>query len=179
MIESSAKVLLLCYGNPGRLDDGLGAAFAAAMEQKTPAGATVEVDYQLMVEHAAAVAERDVVVFVDAAVSGPEPFSFRRLEPRPAFSYSSHCLEPENLLALAEELFGARAAGYALGIRGYEFDDFGESLSSGALDNLSAALTFLVAVLQEGKFRETATSLEGSGGQTAYTGEIEWRTANI
>ena len=75
--QVDAKVLVIGYGNPGRLDDGLGPALAAAIESAAPAGVTVDADYQLTVEDAAAVAEHDVVVFADAAVDGPEPFYFR------------------------------------------------------------------------------------------------------
>jgi len=160
MSEPPTKVLLLCYGNPGRLDDGLGAAFAGAIESITPPGVTVELDYQLTVENAVAFAEHEVVVFVDAAVRGPEPFSFKRITPKPALSFSTHSIEPENLLALARDLFGADPEGYALGIRGYEFDDFGESLSPGALENLSAALEFGRTVLEQGRFRAAAAERE-------------------
>ena len=156
MKKSDGRVLLLCYGNPGRCDDGLGAAFAAALEKEAPDGATVEVDYQLTVEDAAAVAEHEVVVFVDAAVRGAEPFFFRRIAPGPAFTFSSHSAAPEQVLGLAEEFFGARTEAYALGIRGYEFDEFGEQLSSGARQNLVAALEFMTAVLNRGDFGEAA-----------------------
>ena len=67
----------------GRLDDGLGAAFAEAMEQIAPPGVDISADYQLTIEDAADVAEHDFVIFVDAAVdalphcTGLPPF-FRR-----------------------------------------------------------------------------------------------------
>lgn len=167
MSKSGGKILLLCYGNPGRRDDGLGAAFAAAMEEEVPPGATVEVDYQLTVEDAAAVAECDVVVFVDAAVRGEEPFFFRRVAPGPAFTFSSHSAAPEQVLGLAEEFFGARPEGYALGIRGYEFDAFGEQLSPGARQNLDAALEFMTVLLCRGDFGEVIGSVSGPGLEAA------------
>jgi len=162
MSADRAEVLLICYGNPGRLDDGLGAAFAAALEGVVPAGVVVDVDYQLTVEHAAAAAEHGIVVFVDAAVNGPEPFCFRRVEPKPETSFSTHSVEPEGLLVLARELFGVEPEGYALGIRGYAFDAFGESLSAGAQQNLTAALRFMLPVLEKGNFSDVA----------AFDGEI-------
>jgi len=164
MDRPDATVLVLCYGNPGRLDDGLGAAFGEALERALPAGVTVDVDYQLTVEDAAAVAEHRYVVFVDAAVEGPEPFFFRRLEPKRAISFSSHSIEPENLLALARDLFGREAEGYALGIRGYEFHAFGERLSEGAGKNLGEALQFMLAVLERRSFREAAGEWENDSG---------------
>ncbi len=144
MNGDAARVLVIGYGNPGRLDDGLGPALAAALERLDLPGVTVDADYQLTVEDAAAVAAHDVVVFADAAVGGPEPFSFERLEPSAALSFSSHSVPPAAVLAMARDLFDAGTAGYMLGIRGYEFNEFGERLSKRARANLDAALEFLV-----------------------------------
>ena len=142
--------LLIGYGNPGRVDDGLGPALAAAVEKLGLEGVTVDSDYQLTVEDAAAVAEHGAVVFADAAVAGPEPFRFRRVWPRPHLSFSSHHLEPSAVLALAEDLFGAQVKGFTLEIRGYEFNEFGERLSAGAQANLAAALKFIGPLLGDG-----------------------------
>ena len=166
------EVLLLCYGNPGRLDDGLGAAFAAAVQPVALAGVTVESDYQLTVEDAAAAAGHKVVIFVDAAVGGPEPFAFRRVFPSPGLGFSSHSVEPEMVLDLAQALFGSRPEGYTLGIRGYQFDQFGEFLSAGAHRNLAAALEFMLPVLQQWNFREVAAAAdEGEGMDSPLTTE--------
>ncbi|MFA6109046.1 MAG: hydrogenase maturation protease [Candidatus Latescibacterota bacterium] len=157
-------VLLLCYGNPGRLDDGLGAAFAEALEGLIPPGVEVEVDYQLTVEHAATAASHRYVVFVDAAVDGREPYSFRRLHPGREATFSTHSVEPEAVLAMAGELFGHEPEGYALGIRGYSFDAFGEELSVGARRNLTAALRFVLPLLQTRTFGAVAATLEPAAG---------------
>jgi len=159
MGEGAPKVLVIGYGNPGRLDDGLGPALAAALEKLGLPGVTVEADYQLVVEDAGAIAEHDVVVFADASLSGPEPFSFCRIEPKTDSNFSSHLLEPEGALALAQTLFSASTEGYVLGIRGYEFDEFGESLSDKARANLASAVEFLENVLRKGCFREAAAAL--------------------
>ena len=163
MTDRERGVLLLCYGNPGRLDDGLGAAFAARMRDSVPNHTTVEEDYLLTVEHAASIAEHRVVIFVDAAINGPGPFSFKRVDPRPIQAFSTHIVEPGNLLQLAEELFSARTEGYCLGIRGYAFDDFGEDLSPGAEKNLTAALEFADGLLRSGDYR-SATDRESYSG---------------
>lgn len=146
------KVLILCYGNPGRLDDGLAAALARELEHGLPANVSVRSDYQLTVEDALEIGESEVVIFVDAAIAGAEPFTFGRVEPEEHLSFSSHLLSPGQLLALAQRLFGSRAKGYSLGIRGYEFNRFGEELSFGARRNLKAALDFLVVRLENGEF---------------------------
>jgi hydrogenase maturation protease len=143
------RILVIGYGNPARRDDGLGPATAEILERQSLTNVTVMASYQLSVEDAAAIAEHDAVVFVDAAAEGPEPFFFRRVSYIPALSFSSHSLEPSSVLALARDLFDADRAGFAMGIRGYEFDGFGEHLSTQAEANLAAAVQFLVPVLRD------------------------------
>lgn len=143
------RVLLIGYGNPGRLDDGLGPALAEMLEKKHLPGLTVDADYQLTVEHSKQVADHDVVIFADASINGEEPFFFKPLPPRAAMSFSSHSVEPQAVLAMAQDLFHSPTRGFALGIRGYEFNEFGERLSEKASQNLKQAETFLLKVLQK------------------------------
>jgi hydrogenase maturation protease len=159
--EMANSVLVIGYGNPGRQDDGLGPALAEAVEQLRLPGVTVEADYQLTVEDAAAAAAHRYVVFADASVGGREPFFFRAVHPAAPTSFSTHSLEPEAVLALARDLFQADTRGYALGIRGYRFNEFGETLSDEARENLAAALRFIVPVLEECTFEAAASADEG------------------
>ena len=162
--------LILAIGNPARLDDGLGPSFAAAIERRdVETGATagraatnsaaetvsqpepdVEVcwDYHLQIEQAEDVARAERVIFVDADRIGPAPFSLRRVEPsQEPVRFTSHGVSPSGLLGLTEELHGRRPEAWILGIRGYEFDGFGERLSGGARDNLTAALDHISRLL--------------------------------
>lgn len=171
-----AEVLLIGYGNPGRLDDGLGVAFVEALARMAPVGVDIEVDYQLAVEHAAAVARHRHAIFVDATIGGQEPFFFRRLRSGAKVSFSTHHLEPEAVLALAKELFGGESEGYALGIRGYSFEGFGEGLSTGAQHNLRAALEFMLPLLEKRDFRRAAA---GQGDAVVvWNGESRCETEN-
>lgn len=142
------SVLLIGYGNPGRLDDGLGPALAEAATRLAGKRLTVESCYQLSVEHAAQVANFDVVIFADADLRAPEPYRFERLQPSTEAAFTTHHVEPATLLGLARDLFGATPDGYVLGIRGYEFNDFGERLSPKAQKNLAAAERLLESQLQ-------------------------------
>lgn len=169
--DLSRSTLLLCYGNPGRLDDGLGPAFGAEIERTGPQGIDVEVNYQLTVEDIKAAADHTVILFVDAAVEGEAPFFLRPVVPRSELSFSSHSLEPGHIVALAGDLFGNRLQGYLLGIRGYEFDDFGEVLSPGAQANLEAALSFMLPVLEQGRLAEACARLTGTTRARADMGE--------
>ena len=147
MAQLAPKVLVIGYGNPGRWDDGLGPALADRLAEARLPVVTVDSDYQLVVEDAAAVAECDVVVFADAAATGPGPFSFSPLRPAGGAGFSTHGVQPGEVLALARDLFGATAAAYVLAIRGYRFDGFGEQLSPAAGDNLDRAERFLRGLL--------------------------------
>lgn len=163
MNDRPRKILLIGYGNPGRLDDGLGPALAAAVESRKPEGVTVDTDYQLTVEDAAAVAEHDAVIFADAATSGPEPFSFARIVPELSASFSTHSVLPPAVLGLAKELFGRDVPGYCLGIRGYAFNEYREELSEPALANLRAAIEFVTSALETRDFEKFAAELQPAG----------------
>lgn len=150
-----ANVLVIGFGNPGRLDDGLGPGLAKAVEELRLTGVTVDTDYQLAVEDAAEVAKHDVVVFADADVSGSEPFRMQRIYPGASnVSFSTHSIQPQAVLALARDLFQAEPMAYILAIRGYEFDEFGEKLSPQAEKNLAAAVTYLESALRNREFSE-------------------------
>jgi hydrogenase maturation protease len=153
-------LLLIGFGNPGRLDDGLGPALAEAVGRRKLPGVTVDADYQLTVEDAAEVARHEVVLFADADAVGPEPFSCRRLRAgngRPGFS--SHSVEPETVVTLARELFAGEPEAFLLGIRGYEFDAFGERLSERAEANLADAVKYVVKAARDGAFEEVRAEL--------------------
>jgi len=166
MGAAAVSVLLIGYGNPGRLDDGLGPALADAIAALNLPHVTVESDYQLQPEDAAQIACHDVVIFADADIKCAEPFRFERIEPKRQTSFSSHSTSPEALLALAHDAFGASTPGYVLGIRGRKFDEFGEGLSAAAQANLDAASRFLLPLLKTRRF-DTLTTQSGAGSPCA------------
>jgi len=163
LTASAQKVLVIGYGNPAREDDGLGTLAAEAIDKLNMSGVTVEVDYQLHVEDAAAVAAHDVVIFVDASVEGDAPFYFTRVVPAfPEGEFSTHVVEPQTVVALAKNIFNATCQAYVLGIRGYSFSMFTESMTQPARENLRAALDFIVPAIQSRLF-------SGQLQQTGYT----------
>lgn len=156
-----SRVLVYGYGNPGRLDDGLGPALARDLTRRQfGSGVTIESGYQLAIEDAALVAEQDIVVFADADRTCREPFELRRLRPSHEAAFSTHALAPGVLLGLAHEHFGCRTMGFVLGIRGYEFNEFGEKLSPRAQHNLEAAADHMDRVLRDGSLANAAVSTD-------------------
>jgi len=156
MADGHARILILAYGNPGRRDDGLGPALGAALAGLDLPGVRVETDLQLQLEDTTAIAEHDVVIFADATVSGPAPFTFRPVEPGGTLSFTTHSVSPEALLRLARAHFDAQPASWALAVRGYAFDGFGDGLSERAAANLRDAVRFLVESLRDHRFQEVA-----------------------
>jgi hydrogenase maturation protease len=142
--------LVIGYGNPGRLDDGLGPAFAEQIQALQLPDVSVESNYQLNIEDAELISNYDIVVFADASVDANEPFDFEPMHSKPpVVGFSSHSITAESLLGLAGELFNATPQAYAMAIRGYDFNEFGESLSDTATGNLAGAVGFFQEWIQE------------------------------
>jgi hydrogenase maturation protease len=144
MIKSTR---VLGYGNPGRQDDGLGPLFIDLLEA-LKAGQLAAVDtqsnYQLTVEDAHDLQFYEQVIFVDAAINGPEPFSFTPVFASDKHGIGSHDLSPEALLQLCATLYQHVPNAWILAIRGYNFDAFEEKPGRKALENCQTALHFLV-----------------------------------
>ena len=169
----AGSVLLIGFGNPGRLDDGLGPALAKAVEQMQLPGVTVDSDYQLTVEDADAIAHHKVVIFADADVSGPEPFSVQAVVGSDELSFSSHSASPAAVVGLAKHLFAGQAQAFLLGMRGYEFNEFAEVLSEKAAANLDATVAFIGRVLRGGSVESIVKALNDHVGAHDAAGNGE------
>jgi hydrogenase maturation protease len=148
-----AKTLVFAWGNPSRGDDALGPEFLVRMETWRAAcgcDAAVEwlTDFQLQPEHATDLDGRDIVLFVDASATCAEPYLFSRVAVRRDSSFTSHAMTPGALLAAYEQLRKRPAPpGYALGIRGHQFE-LGEAIGAAAQRNLDEALAFARTLLE-------------------------------
>jgi len=154
MNRTTDKILLFGYGNPGRGDDGLGPALAAAIEALGMSGVAVDANYQLNVEDASEIGGYAAVVFADAAARGPSPFWFSLVDDSAVgrVGWTSHSLTPAEVVALARDMFGSKVPAYVLGIRGYDFGELDETLSPPAQDNLAKAVAFVRKALVEREF---------------------------
>jgi hydrogenase maturation protease len=176
MTGGTDKVLLYGYGNPGRGDDGLGPALASAVENLGVPGVAVDANYQLTVEDAADLGDYSVVVFADAAVQGPAPFCFSLIDGGSMrhLGWTSHSVTPTQVVALARDLFGSTVRAYTLGIRGYQFGELDEVLSSGAKENLAEAVAFARRALVERRF-ESYLRTFGPTAAGNPTGSPTWK----
>jgi hydrogenase maturation protease len=142
-----APVLVIGIGNPSRGDDAIGPLAIERLEALRLPGTELQTDFQLQVEHALDLVGRREVVFIDAAASGPQPFSFEPAIPVADASASSHALSPAALLEAFQRVTAAPLpAAFVLAVRGYRFE-LGASLSVTAAANLDAALQMLVSRL--------------------------------
>jgi hydrogenase maturation protease len=166
------ETLVLGWGNPGRLDDGLGPALVELLAALGLPRVVVDADYQLTVEDAAEVARYRRVLFVDADRTGPAPFRLWRMRPAlEGSSFSTHSVAPGAVLALSRDLFHAEPEAWLLGIRGYEFDEFGEGLSDRARANLAQAITFVRSAIEADGFHEILNGKSFAESGTEHEGD--------
>jgi hydrogenase maturation protease len=151
-VAKSNKILLIGFGNPACGDDGLGPALAEIIESRNFPSVTVDCDYQLTVEDSNQAAQNDIVIFADASVNCGEPFSFEPVIAKESESFSSHSVEPCEVMGLAEKLFNSTAKAYMLCIRGYDFEQFKENMTEKAKSNLAKAVEFIEDLLKTKNF---------------------------
>ncbi|MBN1531353.1 MAG: hydrogenase maturation protease [Spirochaetes bacterium] len=140
------RILVYGYGNPGRQDDGLGAALVSMLEQAPIPGVDTECNYQLNIEDAYTISEYDAVVFVDASLVEEVPYSFKSIDPSLEITFTTHSMAPESVIALCEETGLHCPPSFLLAIRGYQWE-FQEGLSDNARENLQKAYEFLTSLL--------------------------------
>ncbi|MBN8461718.1 MAG: hydrogenase maturation protease [Dechloromonas sp.] len=142
--------LVFSWGNPSRGDDALGPLFADAIDALQLPGVECLTDFQLQVEHALDLVDRERVLFVDASMAADAPFSVRRLAPQRDASFTTHAMSPEAVLQVyADTQEGEAPSAWLLGIRGEQWA-LGEAPTRGALRNLEAAVSWTRAWLASG-----------------------------
>lgn len=150
--EIKPRILIQAIGNPGRSDDGIGAAFVQMcqpwLSYASAHHLTIRNVYQLNVEDAYTMSEFDIVVFIDASKSPIDAFSFTAVQPQRTTPYTTHAMGPGSVLFLCEELYGKLPKTFLLEIKGYEWEML-EGLSEAAERNLWKAFHFFRTKLQE------------------------------
>lgn len=123
LAHAPSPLLLLAIGNDGRQDDGLGWAFAQAMETQQTFPGDIVYRYQLQIEDALLLVDYPTVLFVDACREElPRGFELASLQPAANFAVTTHQLNPATVLALAEQLYGVKPQAYLLKITGVKWE---------------------------------------------------------
>jgi hypothetical protein len=88
------------------------------------------------------------VLFVDAGMDTPAPYSFYRVKPALGHTVFSHALPPEAVLTTYQNVYEeAPPPSFVLCVKGEQFE-LGEPLSSGTEKHMEAALKFLLELSQ-------------------------------
>ena len=141
----TAPTLIFGWGNPSRGDDALGPLFVehfAELARRHPEWGEVEclTDFQLQVENALDLQGRRRVLFVDASLDAPAPYSLTRIEAARDDSFTTHAMSPQAVLKVFADIDdGEPPPCWLLAIRGESFE-LGEGLRSEAAGNLQLAL---------------------------------------
>jgi hydrogenase maturation protease len=143
-----ADTLIYGVGNLGRQDDGLGWAFIDWLEEQGWCRkAQCERVYQLSLEDADLFSRVQRVLLVDASKDPAlESFSLYAAAPRLDFSFTSHALSIEAVMATCQLCFGRTPQVHVLALRGYEWE-LQLGLTTQARNNLLAATHFLTRSL--------------------------------
>ena len=144
MTDAIKPLLIFAYGNPSRGDDALGPLLLDRLMAQADASRIEFIsDFQLQIEYALELAQREQVWFIDAAVIDGSAFSWSLLQPLKDHSYSSHALSPAALLHVYQTITGLPPPpAYLLSIQAISFE-LGADLSTTAAANLDKAWAFL------------------------------------
>jgi len=141
-------VLIFGYGNLSRGDDALGPLLLEHIENNFASDAIeILTDFQLQIEHALDLEDRELVLFVDASVSNQSAFNFSKLQAAKDKSYTTHAMSPTALLHVYQNIKKQSPPPcFLLSIQGVSFE-LGEDLSKKAEVNLQLAIQFTQQLL--------------------------------
>ena len=143
MNNKPSPTLIFTWGNPSRGDDALGPQIYELLQKEALNDIDLLTDFQLQIEHAIDLENRQRILFIDASVSATAPFEFYRLKAVQDESYTTHAMNPESVLSVYEKINKQSAPpAFLLSVRGYQFD-LGLPLSDKANTNLSQAISFI------------------------------------
>lgn len=155
MKQMQAKpILILAYGNLSRGDDAV-APLLLEQVQNLPDTLLEKVecltDFQLQIEHALDLQNRELVLFADAAVANQHPIEFRQLNSAYDNSYTTHAMNPAAVMQVYQDTLKATPPPcFLLTLQGVEFE-LGAGLSSTAEQTLKQAVVFVTRLLENPK----------------------------
>ena len=143
-----APILIFAIGNESRGDDAIAPLLlrrlAAWLDAEEIAGRfELLEDFQLQVEHAADMTGRELVLFIDAGMDTPAPYSFHRARSDENRTLFSHAITPEAVLSTYQQVYQeAPPPAFVLCVRGEHFE-LGEPPSQEAGQRMELAFRLL------------------------------------
>lgn len=125
-------------------------------------------DFQLQIEHALDLQDRQLVLFADAHIACDPPFGFELLQEARDDSYTSHAMSPAAVLHVYRRVCGGEPPPtFLLSMRGQRFG-LGEDLGAEAQAHLAASLRFCreLLVRPELSYWRRCCTLQRDGGVT-------------
>ena len=141
-------VLVFGYGNLRRGDDALGVLVVEHIEARFDlTNIDLLTDFQLQIEHALDLEDRELVIFVDASVKGDTAFEFTQLQPVRDLSHTTHAMSPAAILDVYQNTKKQTPPPCFLLAIGADSFELGDGLSANASRNLSKASEFIETLL--------------------------------
>jgi hydrogenase maturation protease len=167
-------ILLFGYGNLSRGDDALGPLLQEFVESHFDlTNIDLLTDFQLQIEHALDLENRQLVLFIDASVACKNAFDFSELKPAKDNSYTTHAMSPSAVLAVYQSIKKMPPPPcFLLGIKGERFE-LGEGLGVNAEKHLAEAMVFVQQLLANpdtDSWRQLANSSNSSQLEEMQTG---------
>jgi hydrogenase maturation protease len=150
----TSPILIIAIGNESRGDDALAPLLLRKLDVWLATQADREriellEDFQLQIEHAADLAGRELVLFIDAGMDTLPPYSFYRARAGDGRTLFSHALAPEAVLATYAQVYREHPPpAFVLCLRGEQFE-LGSSLSPESGQRLELAAAFARELLGE------------------------------
>ena len=151
-----APLLIIAVGNESRGDDAIAPLLLRKLsvwmiEQNNAEQFELLEDFQLQVEHATDLIDRKLVLFIDAGLNTPSPYSFYRIQSNDSRTLFSHAITPEAVLSTYQHVYQQPPpAAFVLCIRGERFE-LGEPLSHEAEHRMELAMEFLQELIKKAK----------------------------
>jgi hydrogenase maturation protease len=141
-------ILLFGYGNLSRGDDALGPLLLEFVESHVDlTNIDLLTDFQLQIEHALDLENRQLVLFIDASVACNSAFDFSELKPAKDNTYTTHAMSPSAVMEVYQSVKKQLPPPcFLLGIKGERFE-LGEGLGINAEKHLAQAALFVQQLL--------------------------------
>ena len=143
------KKLLIGYGNPTRMDDGVGWYIAKMIRESISDKVDVMEADQLSVEMIEDIKDRQVVIFVDAHVSEEDDWiRISEVEPDTKLGLTAHIVSPSNLLSICQSIYNRYPKAYLYSVKGVNFD-FSEELSEQTRKSADEVIKLLSDIISD------------------------------
>ena len=150
----TAPLVIFAVGNPSRGDDAIGPVICGRLakwlenEELADRVELIE-DFQLNIEHALDLRNRELALFIDAGQNTPAPFIFARIYPSTATAHTTHALPPEAVLQVYRQMDGHEPPpAFVLCVRGEGFE-LGADMTQAAQGGIAAAMNLLERLVRK------------------------------